>query len=187
MPAQSRPRRIRATWQIEAYSMSLAGQRLDPARYTLVPRTIVFLFRGDEVLLIRLAADRGAWAGLLNAIGGHIEAGEDPARAARREILEETGLSAGFLHLTGVIMIDTGSRPGIGLYVFHGEALDGRLVNGREGLPGWYPLDGLTRLNLVEDLPILLPRVMAVRGGEPPFSAIYRYDAAGRLQVEFGP
>ncbi len=41
--------------------MSLAGQRLQLDRYTIIPRTLTFLRRKDEVLLIRLAANRGDW------------------------------------------------------------------------------------------------------------------------------
>jgi len=45
----------------------------------------------DQVLLVR--KERPAWqAGKLNGIGGHIEPGETPAQAMRREFTEETGL-----------------------------------------------------------------------------------------------
>jgi len=64
--------------------MSLDGQRADPDRYTLVPRTLTFLFQADQVLLLKV--DRGGWAGLYNGIGGHLEQGEDPLTAAVREL-----------------------------------------------------------------------------------------------------
>lgn len=54
-----------------------------------------FLLTGDgagtRVMLIR--KNRPAWqAGRLNGIGGHIEAGETPGVAMRREFIEETGV-----------------------------------------------------------------------------------------------
>lgn len=51
-----------------------------------------FLFDDTEnVLLIRKA--RPDWQrGLLNGIGGHIESGEQPIDAMRREFIEETGI-----------------------------------------------------------------------------------------------
>ncbi len=163
--------------------MSREGQRLQPGRYTIVPRTLSFLLHGDSVLLLRVAPDRGAWAGCLNGIGGHIEAGEDPLTAARREIDEEAGLGAADLRLSGVVMIDVGSSPGIGLYAFVGEADPGEPRAGPEGDLVWVPMSALGRERLVEDLPTLLPALMRCYQARTVLSARYRYDAAGRLMI----
>ncbi len=95
--------------------MSLAGQRVDARRYQLVPRTLIFGFRQDRVLLQRVPEGRSAWAGLWNGVGGHVEQGESPAEAAQREFVEETGLKPAGLRLAGTIMVDGGSqkRPNI--------------------------------------------------------------------------
>jgi 8-oxo-dGTP diphosphatase len=163
--------------------MSLTGQRLQPDRYTVIPRTLTFLTRADEVLLIRLGPDRGGWSGLLNGVGGHVEQGENPLQSARREIAEETGLTASELLLAGVVIIDTGEKPGIGLYVFIGEAEDGELRSDNEGTPEWIHLDKLNEASLVSDLPVLIPEALARRGGAAPFSAIYEYDKKGQLKI----
>ena len=165
--------------------MSLAGQRLQPNRYSLIPRTLTFLTRQDQVLLLRLGPDRGEWGGLLNGVGGHVEPGEDPLQSARREIEEETGLSPTDLRLVGVVIIDTGSSPGIGLYVFVGKAEAGELREGSEGTPEWISLDALDEASLVEDLPILLPKALASFEESIPFSARYAYDYAGALHIRF--
>ena len=164
--------------------MSLAGQRLQPDRYTVIPRTLTFLTRPDEILLIRLGPDRGEWSGLLNGVGGHIEQGEDPVQSARREITEETGLTAAELMLAGVVIIDTGEKPGIGLYVFVGEAENGELTPGGEGTPEWIRQDELDEASLVADLPVLIPEALARREGAAPFSAIYKYDKTGQLKIK---
>jgi 8-oxo-dGTP pyrophosphatase MutT (NUDIX family) len=39
---------------------------------------------------------------------GHVDAGESPEQAARRELLEETGMVAGHLELLGVLVPDVG-------------------------------------------------------------------------------
>ena len=68
--------------------MTLAGQRVSKDRYTIIPRTLSFLVHEETVLLIRIREDRGAWGGKYNGVGGHIEPGEDPLSAARRELVE---------------------------------------------------------------------------------------------------
>jgi ADP-ribose pyrophosphatase YjhB (NUDIX family) len=57
------------------------------------------LLRGDEVLLIRRGRppEQGAWS----LPGGKQELGETAEAAARRELLEETGLTCGPLTLVG--------------------------------------------------------------------------------------
>ncbi len=159
-------------------------QSVDPHRYTVVPRTLTFLTRPGHVLLIRLPDDHPDWPGCYNGVGGHIEPGEDASSAARREIVEETGLAPRALRLCGTVLIDTGDRPGIALLVFTGEA-EGTPAPTRAGVPRWTPLSEIKALRLVQDLPRLLPRALDRNPDDPPFSALYRYDPSGRLRIIF--
>lgn len=167
--------------------MSRAGQRLDPTRYTIVPRTLSFILRRDQVLLLRLGSDRGEWAGKLNGLGGHVEAGEDVLNSARREIREEAGLSPGDLRLCGVVLIDTGRVPGIGLYVCIGQISDElKPQAGQEGELVWVGMSDLVHQPLVEDLPVLLPRAIDCYRRNATFSALYQYGPQGALHISLG-
>jgi 8-oxo-dGTP diphosphatase len=162
------------------------GQAPDPERYALIPRTLTFLLRDQQVLLLRLADGRGAWAGHYNGIGGHLERGEDPLSAARREVAEETGSEPRGLRLCGVVTVDPGGRLGIGLYVFVGE-LDGNpLRDGPEGSSEWVAPGRLAGLPLVRDLPFLLPRALAAYREGTTFSAAYRATSQGALEIALG-
>ena len=87
-------------------------------RYMLIPRTAIFIRRGDEYLLIKGAPTKRLWAGKYNCLGGHVERGENILFSAQRELLEETGLLAD-LWLCGTVIVDAGdASTGICLFVF---------------------------------------------------------------------
>jgi 8-oxo-dGTP diphosphatase len=163
----------------------LEGQRLQPERYAVIPRTLTFLTREGQVLLVRVPEGRGAWAGRYNGLGGHIERGEDALTSARREVEEESGLQLDRLDFVGVVLIDTAKPSGIGLLVFSADAPPGPIRSGAEGDLAWIDLARLDGVPLVEDLPVLLPRVLQARATKRPFFGSYRFDAAGRVHMEF--
>lgn len=97
----------------------------------------ILLERGDQVLLVRRVNEpfRGAWS----LPAGFVDGGEDPARAAERECLEETGLT---VRATGVLDIIAGREHPRGadfVIVYQGKILSGDVTAGDDAdLAEWF-------------------------------------------------
>ncbi|HEU5329500.1 MAG: NUDIX domain-containing protein [Thermomicrobiales bacterium] len=150
-------------------------------RYTVIPRTLVFLREGADVLLLKGAPTKRLWANRYNGLGGHVEAGETIVAAALREVWEEAGIAperiTNFV-LRALINVE-GTPTGVLLCVFVGEVHGRAVLDSAEGTVEWAPVARLAEYDLVDGdrlLPGLLPE-QPVRYGH------LRYDAAGDVSA----
>jgi 8-oxo-dGTP diphosphatase len=149
-------------------------------RHLTVPRTLCFVLHGDDVLLIQRARHKRLFPGKVNGVGGHIEAGEDVAASAAREIHEETGLTVHDLWLAGVVHVDgrlgqadplaDGAMPGVIVLVFTAQADSRDARASEEGELIWAPLSQVHGLDWVDGDPKLLLAALAARRTGQPFS-----------------
>jgi 8-oxo-dGTP diphosphatase len=160
------------------------GVMVSPHRYQAIPRVLIFVRNGRDILLLKGAPTKRIWANLYNGVGGHVEADEDILTAARRELTEETGLVVNDLRLEALVNVDAGT-PGVGilLYVFTGWTAERQTIPSVEGSLHWTPIAQLDQLDLVEDLRWLLPQIINRAESAPPLFLHYSYDEQGKLII----
>ena len=164
-------------------------------RWQVIPRTLCFVTYGEHILLLKRAPHRRVFPNHYNGLGGHIERHEDPCQSAIREIHEESGLDVVNVQYRGTTHIDAGNEVGIMLFVFTAEATAQTVIDSAEGTLEWLHLPTLlediarqnTTLLLVEDLPILLPRLYGPAMSNTPFFARVAYDEHHRFQFIIAP
>lgn len=82
-------------------------------------------------------------------LGGHLEHGESPEECVRREILEESGLTAGKLKLRGIVtfVIDDADEY---TFLYTGDDFSGELKECDEGDLVWIDKEELEKLPIWE-------------------------------------
>lgn len=161
------------------------GANATDNRWLTISRTLCFVLNGGDVLLMKRAPHKRVFPNRYNGVGGHIERDEDPLTSARREIAEETGLQVRDVALRAVYNIDAGEATGVVLFVFIASSDSRDVTANSEGTLHWIPRDSVLELDLVEDLPFLLPRILAMQPGSPPLFVHVSYDADDVIQMRF--
>lgn len=168
--------------------MSAQEQGVESGRWSTIPRTLIFIRQGDSVLLMRRSATTPIFPNRYNGIGGHVERNEDVYSSALREIEEETGLTASQLRavqLRGVLQVDAGKVVGILLFIFSAEALSREVRDSTEGMLAWVALADVAKLPVVDDLPLILPRIFGAQDAQTMFYGHSSYDAHDQLVLRF--
>ncbi len=161
------------------------GVDSSPGRWTAIPRTLCFVTNGDDLLLIKRGEQTRIFPGRYNGLGGHLERNEDPRTGAIREICEETGLSVHHVRFRGVCHIDAGEDVGILMFVFTAASDTRQLTDCDEGSLRWVPMTAIYDLPLVEDLPVLMPRLFGAGASDTPFFAHISYGGTDQMTLTF--
>lgn len=143
---------------------------------------LVFLTRGDEVLLIRKKTGLGQ--GKINGPGGKLEPGESAKESAFREVEEELQIRPHELTEMGELHFDFVDGLRLHCVVFTGTDFDGIPTETREACPVWYQIDEIPYDEMWADDIHWLPQMLA---GER-FRAWFHFDGEIMLtkKVEFG-
>jgi 8-oxo-dGTP diphosphatase len=152
-------------------------------------QTAVFVLSPDRSRVLLMHRDKSAddvHFGKYLSLGGHVEPGEDVLTCARREVYEESGLTATDLELRGTVLW-TGfgrERRDYLCFVFRADAFHGTSHGGNEeGTLEWVPVDDLGSRPMWDSDHLWLPMVF---DDEPrPFFGVMPYDDREMLGWSF--
>jgi 8-oxo-dGTP diphosphatase len=139
---------------------------------------LLFVLRGDEILLIR--KKRGFGAGKINGPGGKIDPGETALESALRETHEELGILPLGAEQRGELHFQF--RDGFSLHclVFVAYHFDGEPEETDEAIPLWTPLDAIPYGEMWADDRYWLP--LLIRGES--FIGYFEFDGEELLSRE---
>ncbi|KAG9342993.1 hypothetical protein JZ751_015210 [Albula glossodonta] len=123
--------------------------------------TLVLVVQPGRVLLGM--KKRGFGAGKWNGFGGKVQPGETIEQAARRELLEESGLTVDTLDKIGNIKFEfVGETELLDVHVFRTDSFNGDPTESDEMRPQWFDLDTIPFDQMWADdrlwFPLLLQR-----------------------------
>ncbi|KAL1278467.1 hypothetical protein QQF64_025140 [Cirrhinus molitorella] len=102
--------------------------------------TLVLVVQPGRVLLGM--KKRGFGAGKWNGFGGKVQPGETIEQAARRELLEESGLTVDILHKIGNIKFEfIGETELLDVHIFRADTYKGEPTESDEMRPQWFDID----------------------------------------------
>jgi len=122
------------------------------------PATLVFVFRGAEVLLINKKTGLGK--GKVNAPGGKVDPGETPEIAAIRECREELHIEVSNLEYCGEHRFQFVDGYSIHVWVYRTREFTGQPTETPEAAPLWTRIDAIPFDSMWEDDRFWLPMLI---------------------------
>ncbi len=120
--------------------------------------TLLFVVRGEQVLLIR--KKRGLGAGRINGPGGRVEANETLLECAVRETNEELLINPLNVRAAGVLYFHAEDMPKTLGHVFVATDFEGTPSETDEAIPIWFNIDAIPYEEMWDDDQYWLPQVL---------------------------
>jgi len=145
--------------------------------------TLLFVIRGEQILLIR--KKRGLGAGKINGPGGRIDPGETPLEAAIREVQEELCVTPIGVRYCGELRFQFLDGLSLHGYVFTATDCDGDPQETEEATPLWAPIDSIPYDEMWADDRLWVPLMLAGTRFEGRF--LFDGDRMLGHKIESGP
>ncbi len=134
--------------------------------------TLCLLCEQDRILLGM--KKRGFGSGRWNGFGGKVEPGETIEEAARREFLEEAGITVGDIQEQGLLEFEfEGSSELLEVHVFKASDYTGEPVETDEMKPQWFALDDIPYDQMWQDDEYWFPTFFAGK----KFKGVFKFSA----------
>jgi 8-oxo-dGTP diphosphatase len=164
---------------------------LEKQRHTVVPRTLICVFRNKKMLLMKFSGkgenpsqEKSARKDIYDPVGGHIEAGEDILENARREALEEAGVHLQDPKIKGIIHANGFAGKNIMLFVIVATTNDEGVKSTLEGELEWVNPNDIDKLNIFEDLKLIIEKVLTLKEGQT-FTAVSHFEGFKLKNIKF--
>ena len=139
----------------------------------MIRSTLIYIEKDEKYLMLHRVRKKNdlnhdKWIG----VGGKFEPGETPEACARREALEETGLTMDELSYRGVVLFESNEAPAEEMHLFTSRAFHGEVKDCDEGVLEWIEKARLYELQIWEGDKIFL---YLLQTGAPFFRLYLRY------------
>lgn len=118
---------------------------------------------------------------MYNALGGHIEKGEDIVASANREIKEECGLSPLDTKLRGIVHACDFFNKNVMMFVTSSTVTTKEVINHHnEGTLEWRKLSDLGSVKIFDDIKPILQQITSMKSNDI-FLALSQFDGKDKL------
>lgn len=159
-------------------------------RHTVIPRTLIFVFRKGKLLLIKYSGkgkhqtkEKEDRKDIYNALGGHIEANEDIIDNARREAKEEAGVDLINPKIKGIIHVSGFAGKDVMVFVVVAETNDDGLKSTLEGELEWVDPIKINSLNVFDDMRAITEKVMSLNDAQM-LTGVSRFEGFKLLDIK---